>query len=41
MNSFNIEFNKAIMSCRSHRDLFFFERYDYDAAETPPSDFWR
>lgn len=36
----NIEFNKAIMSYRSHTDIFFFERYDYDPAETPPSDFW-
>ena len=41
MNVVNIEFNKAIMSYRSHRDIFLFEGYDYDAAETTPSAFWR
>jgi hypothetical protein len=40
VNGVTIEFNKAIMSYRSHRDIFFFGRYDYDAAETLPSDFW-
>ena len=32
----NIEFNKAIVSYRSHTDIFFFERYDYDPAEIRP-----
>jgi hypothetical protein len=36
----NIEFNNAIVSYRSHTDIFLFERYNYDAAETPPFDFW-
>ena len=39
MNSFNIEFNRAIMSSAAI-GISFFERYDYDAAETPASDFW-
>jgi hypothetical protein len=36
----NIEFNKAILNYRSTPDIFYFERYDYDGDESPPTDFW-